>query len=149
MIEKKSGPGIHSVPLVELPLVLLVEKSSKIVTAEELWQRDKIDDPLICMPEAETICKHFQQGLRRLGVDWFTGIEVSSIDLIETYVANGFGIGLSVLVPKSELRPAIRAIVLSPKEFEPVIMGALWKGKTSALLQAFLDELCLRAKRLL
>jgi len=27
-------------------------------------------------------------------------------------------------------------------------MGALWRGKTSSLLQAFLDELQLRAKRL-
>ena len=31
--------------------------------------------------------KNFQQGLARLGVDWFPSIEVSSVDLIETYVA--------------------------------------------------------------
>jgi DNA-binding transcriptional LysR family regulator len=148
LIEKKSAPGIHSVALLELPLTLLVEKTSNITSANELWRCDKIEHPLICLPEPETICKHFQQGLRRLRVDWFTGIEVSSIDLIETYVANGFGIGLSVLVPKAELAPGIRTIPLSKTEFEPVVVGALWRGKPSALIQAFLDELRLRAKRL-
>lgn len=148
LIEKKSSPGIHSLPLLELPLALLVEKNSSLNSAAELWARDKIEAPLICLPEAEAICKHFQQGLSRLGVDWFTGVEVSSIELIETYVANGFGIGLSVLVPKAPVAAGIRALPLPTNDFAPVAMGALWRGKSSALLQAFLDELQLRAKRL-
>ena len=146
LIEKKSAPGIHSVGLIELPLVLLVEKNSKVTAAEQLWERDKIDEALICLPSAEAMCKHFQQGLSRLGVDWFPSIEVSSIDLIETYVGNGFGIGLSVLVPKGAVSPNVR--VVSLPDFAPVIMGALWRGKISALLQAFLDALQLRAKQL-
>jgi DNA-binding transcriptional LysR family regulator len=148
LIEKKSAPGIRSVALLELSLALLVESDSSITSAELLWRQDRIAHPLISMPQAEMICKHFQQGLRRLGVDWFAGIEVSSIDLVETYVAGGFGIGLSVLVPKSKLNPGIRALVLPKSEFPPVIVGALWRGKPSPLLQAFLDELRLRAKRL-
>jgi DNA-binding transcriptional LysR family regulator len=148
LLEKKSAPGIRSVALLELSLALLVESDSSITSAELLWRQDRIAHPLISMPQAEMICKHFQQGLRRLGVDWFAGIEVSSIDLVETYVAGGFGIGLSVLVPKSKLNPGIRALVLPKSEFPPVIVGALWRGKPSPLLQAFLDELRLRAKRL-
>jgi DNA-binding transcriptional LysR family regulator len=146
LIEKKSGPGIHSAPLLELPLVLLVEKNSKVTSAERLWKRDKIEEPLICLPSAEAVCKSFQAGLGRLGVDWFPGIEVSSVDLIETYVAAGFGIGLSLIVPKAKILPNLRVLPL--EGFEPVVMGALWKGKSSALLQAFLDELHVRAKRL-
>jgi DNA-binding transcriptional LysR family regulator len=148
LLEKKSAPGIRSVALLELSLALLVESDSSITSAELLWRQDRIAHPLISMPQAEMICKHFQQGLRRLGVDWFAGIEVSSIDLVETYVAGGFGIGLSVLVPKSKLNPGIRALVLPKSEFPPVIVGALWRGKPSPLLQAFLDELRLRAERL-
>ncbi len=144
-IEKKPAPGLHSVALVELPLVLLVEKSSRVTTADQLWARDKIEEPLICLPAAEAICKNFQQGLTRLGVDWFPGMEVSSISLIETYVAGGFGIGVSVQVPKGKLSPDVRAVPLP--EFAPVVVGVLWHGKSSALLQAFLDELQLRAKR--
>jgi DNA-binding transcriptional LysR family regulator len=148
LIEKKLEPGIRSMALVDLPLALLVEKNSPIISAEDLWRRDKIEEQLICLPEAETMCKHFQQGLRRMGVDWFTAIEVSSIDLIETYVINGFGIGLSVVVPKTELPTGIRAIPLPKNQFTPVVMGVLWLGKPSGLVQTFLDELRVRAKRL-
>jgi DNA-binding transcriptional LysR family regulator len=144
-IEKKPPPGLHSAPLVELPLVLLVEKTSRITAAYQLWTRDKIEDPLICLPPVEAICKNFQQGLARLGVDWFPSMEVSSIDLIETYVAGGFGIGVSVQVPKAPPSPHVRVVPLP--NFEPVILGVMWRGKTSALLQAFLDEFQLRAKR--
>src|SRR6185369_964195 len=62
LIEKKSAPGIQS-----LALLLLVEKNSKITSPEQLWKRDKIEDPLICLPSAESICKNFQAGLGRLG----------------------------------------------------------------------------------
>ena len=145
-IEKKPASGLRSVALAELPLVLLVHKSSRVTAADQLWQRDKIEEPLICLPAAEAVCKNFQQGLSRLNVDWFPNIEVSSLDLIETYVANGFGIGLSVQVPKAKLSPNARAVPLP--DFAPVILGVMWRGKTSALLQAFLDEMQLRAKRL-
>jgi len=148
LIEKKTGPGIHAQPLLELPLTLLVEKSSPINSVEQLWKRDRLSEPLICLPEAEAICRHFQQGLSRLGVDWFPSIEVSSVDLIEIYVANGFGIGLSVAVPKAELAPNVRALPLPREEFVPVVIGALWRGKGSALLQTFLSEMQLRAKNL-
>jgi DNA-binding transcriptional LysR family regulator len=146
LIEKTLAPGIHSLKLLELDLVLLVEKTSTITTATQLWERDRIQEPLICMPSAEAICKHFQQGLSKLGVDWFPSIEVSSIDLIEAYVANGFGIGLSVQVPDAKLSANVRVVPLP--DFTPVIMGALWRGRPSALLQSFLDELLRRGKDL-
>ena len=144
-IEKTPAAGLHSVALVELPLVLLVEKSNRLTSADELWRRDKIDEPLICLPPAEAITKSFQQGLTRLGVDWFPAIEVSSLDLIEAYVANGFGTGVAVQVPYAKMSPKVRTVPLP--DFAPVTLGALWRGKTSALLQAFLDEIRLRAKR--
>jgi DNA-binding transcriptional LysR family regulator len=146
VIEKKSAPGIHSVALIEVPLALLVEKSSPLTAADQLWQRDKIDEPLICLPGVEAICKHFQQGLLRARVDWFPSIEVSSLDLIETYVASGLGIGLSVLAPKARFPLEIRALPLPG--FAPVVVGALWRGRPSALLQAFLAEMQVHAKSL-
>jgi DNA-binding transcriptional LysR family regulator len=146
LISKKSAPGIQSLALLELPLVLLVEKASKITSAEQLWKRDKIEEPLICLPDAEAICKNFQAGLARLGVDWFPSIEVSSVDLIETYVANGFGIGVSVQVPRASASGRVRAVPLP--DFTAVTLGALWQGKTSPLQQIFLQEMQQRAKSL-
>jgi len=144
--EKKTVTGVQSLPLLELPLVLLVEKASKIKSAEELWARDKIDEPLICFPAGEPLRKNFQQRLTELGVDWFPSIEASSVDLIETYVANGLGIGVSAAIPKKLLSPKVRALPLL--DFPPVIIGALWRGKLTPLMTAFLEEAKLRAKQL-
>ena len=148
LIDKNSGHGLQSAPLLELPLALLVEQASALTSAAQLWRRDRIQEPLICLPEVEGVCKNFQQGLARLGVDWFPSIEVSSLDLVETYAANGFGIGLSVQVPKATRLGGIRVLPLPTAEFAPVVMGAVWRGKVTGMLQAFLDEMQLRAKAL-
>ena len=58
--KKKNASGVHSLALMELPLVLLVQKSSDVTSAEQLWQRDKIDDPLISLPRSEALCRNFQ-----------------------------------------------------------------------------------------
>ena len=147
LIEKKSAAGIHSLALLELPPVLLVEKNSRLKSAEELWQRDKFDEPLICFPPGEPLGKSFQKKLSELGVDWFPSIEASSADLIETYVASGLGIGVSAAIPKKPLPPQVRALPLDG--FPPVTIGASWRGRKTPLLQAFLDELQVRAGRLM
>jgi len=146
LIEKKPSPGFNSLTLLELPMVLLVEKNSRIKSAEELWARDKVNEPLICLPVSESLSKNFLQQLNELGVDWFPSIEASSVDLVETYVANGLGIGMSVAIPKKPLSANVRALPLPG--FPPVVIGALWRGRTTPLLQAFFDELKLRAKQL-
>lgn len=146
LIEKKSGPGIHAEELIQLELVLVVEKNSRITSADQLWKKDKIDEPLICLPRVEALCKHFQQGLARLGIDWFPSLEVSSVDLIETYVGNGFGIGLSVRMPNANLPANVRLVSLPG--FSPVTMGALWRGKRTPLIQTFLHEMHERVRRL-
>ena len=146
LIEKKTAPGIHSLALLELPLILLVEKSSGIGSAGELWRRDKIDEPLICLPAAENVPRTFQEQLRKRGVDWFPSIEASSTDLIEAYVTNGLGIGVSVAIPKKPLPAKVQALPL--KNFPPVVIGALWRGRKTSLLETFLNEAKLRAQRL-
>lgn len=146
LIEKKPAAGLQSLALLELPMVLLVHKSSAIKVAEELWKRDKITEPLICLPPGEMLCKNFQQRLNELGVDWFPSIEASSVDLIEAYVANNLGIGVSVAVPKNPLSPNVRTVSLPG--FLPVVIGAMWHGRTSPVLQAFFDEMKRRARLL-
>ena len=146
LVEKKPAAGLRSLTLIELPVVLLVEKGSGIRSAEELWRRDKIDAPLICLPAAETVSKIFQEQLRQRGVDWFPGIEASSVDLIEDYVAGGLGIGVSVAIPRKGLSPRVRALPL--EGFPPVVIGALWRGRKSPLIETFLAEAQRRAKQL-
>jgi len=146
VMEKKTAPGIRSLALLELPPVLLVPKDSAVKSAEELWQRDTIDEPLICFPRSEPLSKNFQTQLNKLGVDWFPNIEAGSADLIETYVASGLGIGLSAAIPKKIFSPKVRVLPLDG--FPPVVIGALWRGRRTPLLEVFLQELQLRARRL-
>lgn len=147
LVEKKTAAGIHTRELLELPMVLLVEKGSGITSAEQLWKRDRITEPLICLPPGELLCKQFQQKIAELGVDWFPSIEASSADLVETYVANGLGIGVSVAIPKKAPRENVQALPLPG--FPPVIIGAMWRGRTTQLMQVFLNEFQARAKRLM
>lgn len=146
LIEKKAEAGFHSLALLELPLALLVEKNSRLKSAEELWKCDKITESLICLPPNESPTKNFLQQIRKLGVDWFPSIEASSTDLIETYVANGLGIGLSVAIPKKVLPAGVRSLPLPG--FAPIVIGALWRGRVTPLVQAFLGEARLRAREL-
>lgn len=147
VLERKPPAGLRSLALLELPLVLLVGKGSPVKSVEELWKRDKIEETLITLPQAEAMCKSFLKKLGEMGVDWFPGIETTSIDLIEAYVAGDLGMGLSVAVPKKALPPGVREIAL--KGFPPVVIGALWRGKKSPLIEMFLSEAQKRAKRFL
>ena len=136
LLDGKPPSGANPLALFKLPLVLVVARNSKIKSAQELWERDRIEETLISLPTNESIYKSFQQGLAKRRVDWFTGIEVSTVDLVETYVANGYGIGLSVALPRAKHRPQIRLLPLH--DFSPVTFGVLWQGKLSPITQAFL-----------
>ena len=146
MIDPKPPAGLQSLVLMELPMVLLVEKSMGLKSAEELWKRDKIDDPLICLPAHEALTRNFMGQLVKLGVEWFPTTEASSADLIQTYVANGLGIGVAVNVPGRPLPENVQALTL--KNFPPVVVGALWGGKKTPLMEAFLDMAKRRAREI-
>jgi len=136
LIGNKPPPNINALPLFKLPLVLLVSKTSRLKSASELWQRDPIEESLITVPSNEYITRAFQAGLAKLDVDWFSRIEVSSVEIVQTYVANGYGIGVTVKAPKMKFHPQVRLLPLDG--FEPVQLGALWQGGKNPLLDAFL-----------
>ena len=147
LLGDKAGPGISTVPLLQLPLMLIVPHQSKLTSAEELWKLDRIEETLITLPAYEAMCRNFQAGLGKKGLDWFPSIEVSSLNLIETYVASGYGIGLFLDVPKMKLSPQVRSLPLT--DFQPVTFGAIWRGKLSPVAEAFLETIRGRAKSLL
>jgi DNA-binding transcriptional LysR family regulator len=139
LIDKKSRAGIQMRPLLELPLILLVHKKSKLTNAEELWNRDRIDETLISFPRNDPVHMYFQRGLKRLGVEWFCGIEVNSARLIEHYVINGYGIGLTVEVPGFNPPSQLRSLPL--RHVPPVVVGVAWFGKLSNVARQLVAEL--------
>ena len=147
LLDGKPPAGLNALPLFDLPLVLVVRRDSRIRSATDLWEKDRIEEALISLPTNETIYKSFQAGLSRLKVDWFTSIEVSTVELVETYVANGYGIGLSVAVPRARQRPGTRLLQLP--DFKPVTFGVLWQGRATPIVQAFLTTIQEAAKDLM
>ncbi len=146
LISERQIPGITVLPLLSFPLMLIVQRKSSLKSAEELWKLDRIEEALITLPAYEVMCRNFQQGLSRRAIDWFPSIEVSSLKLIETYVANGYGIGLFLDVPRMKLAPEVRSLPLSG--FQPVTFGALWRGKPTPLIEAFLETIKGRAREM-
>jgi DNA-binding transcriptional LysR family regulator len=135
-LEGRPAAGIRCQELLKLPLQLLVSPNRRIRSASELWKKGEIIDPLICMPASETITKLFREGLRKVGVDWPTSVEVSSLDLIPSYVRAGFGIGLSVVAPGE--KPPVKIRLLPLPGFPPLIIAAIWQGKMPPIADAFL-----------
>ena len=128
----------QSLLLLRLPLVLLAPKKLKIKSAAELWAKRVPQEPLISMPPRESVSVIFQRGLKKRGVEWPVTIEASSLSLITQYVADGRGVGVSVLLPELVKGPNIQMIVLD--DFEMMEIAALWRGELSPLLRAFLEE---------
>jgi DNA-binding transcriptional LysR family regulator len=128
-------PGLRRLPFVRIPLVLLVHRDSPVQSAEELWARKRIEDPLICLPAPDSV---FQQGLKRLGVDWKPSVEATSLELVTWYVANGHGIGVQLNVPDVLRHAEVRALPLPG--FDDVEIIALWRGEPTPVIRAVLAE---------
>ena len=137
-LDAKPSGRFRCLRLLRLPLVLLVPKKSKIKSAAELWARGEIEEPLICLPQTEVMSRLFRKGLQQRKVDWPHSIEASSMDLITRYVANGYGIGLSVDLSGVVNHPQVRVLPLD--DFEAVEIVALWNGAPTPLLRAVLEE---------
>jgi DNA-binding transcriptional LysR family regulator len=133
----RAPSGLQMVRFITLPLVLQVHRQSGIKSAEELWARKKISEPLICLPENSEIVRSFFRVLKRKGVSWPQIVETTSLDLVTRYVANGDGIGLNVLVNPKVKSKEVRLLPLTG--FAPITMGALWRGETDALQKAAID----------
>lgn len=96
----------------------------------------------------------FQKGCAARGRRLAIGVEVSLLGSMRTYVARGFGIGLSVASPSATdaseeeevVDPEIRSLAIT--KFPKLILGALWIGKLPAVAQSFLTEVRRRAAEL-
>ena len=149
-IEGKPAAGLQSLALLKLPLCLIASKALPIRHARDLWAKEDapIPYPLIAFPERATITKLFTDELRRHARRrWSVSLEVNALALVETYAAEGFGVGLTVLLPGAPALPeGLRRLPLPG--FAPVVIAALWQGKLSPLPAAFLELVKARATSL-
>ena len=147
VVNSHTPAGVESRAMFKIPPVLIVPKNSKIKSAEELWAMDRIEETLITVPRDEFVTRVFQAGLARLKVDWFVGIEVATLELVQTYVVNGYGIGLTVGVPKMKYHPQVRVLPL--EGFEPAIFGVMWQSGRNPVLEGLVKSVEKAARKLM
>ena len=128
LIPDNLSPGVRAVQIIALPLCLLAPKANRIKSAADLWNKGPVNEPLIALGPNELICQHFQQMLANIGVSWLPRIEMDSLELIEKYVETGYGLGLSVRLPRQKVSSRIR--ILELPDFPPVKLGVLYRGQS-------------------
>lgn len=137
-LPEKTTANIESRELLRLPLALLVSEQSGITKAAQIFEKDRISLPLVALEARDVLSRSFQSALRQRGIEWLPSLEVGSLDLVQRYVAAGFGAGLVLRHPRMELPAGVRVLALD--DFPPLCFGAMWTGRLSSLGEAFLAE---------
>jgi len=142
----KPSPGIHSTPIRHLHMTLLVPEKFGIRCATELFSSDRIAAPLITLAGSDTVRRAFLDELRSRQIEWLPSLELSSLDLVARYAAQGFGIGLSVKLARIKLPKGV--IELPLDGFPPVIFSVFHQPRTTPLVEIFIQECRLLAEEL-
>jgi len=142
------GPTISGLPrglvmesLIELRLALLVPESESAKTAAAFMKEHAGVAPLITLPRAEPLSRVFQDELARRGIDWPPAMELAGLDLVQSYAAGGFGVGLTIDAPGLPLPEGVRLLPLA--RFPKLEIAAFHGGqvdKPAASLLAAIRE---------
>ena len=119
------------------PAYASVPRRSKLKSAEDLWRKDVIEEPLIRLPATEMITRVFQKGLQQRKIDWPHTIEASSVGLVTRYVANGYGVGVSVAASEAVKHKDVRVLPL--EDFDSIEIALLSNGKPTPLVEHVLE----------
>ncbi len=137
-LEARPPARLKQLRLAQIPLVLQVHRKSGIKSAEEFLARKKITEPFIGLPATSVVTRGVQRELKRRGIAWPQAMEATSIELITRYVGNGDGVGVNIAINSVVKHRDVRVLPLTG--FEPLTMGVLWRGETSPVVRAFLEE---------
>lgn len=129
--------GVKVVPLLKLPVVLLAPEGLGVKAFEKLVCDGSVAHPLVAMPGTEVLAQLFQKHLGKLGVRWETHVEVGSLEMVESYVVGGFGLGLSVRMPGAKLPDGV--VELGVKGCPPLQIGLMTAGKVKPVAREFAE----------
>lgn len=142
----KPTVGVVSTPVRHLHMTLLVPEKFGIQSAAELFTSDRIAAPLITLAGSDTVRRAFLDELRRRQIEWMPSLQLSSLDLVARYAAQGFGIGLSVKVARIKLPKGV--IELPLEGFPPVLFSVFHQPRTTPLVETFIQECLILAEEL-
>ncbi|MDB4491484.1 LysR family transcriptional regulator [bacterium] len=141
VLHNRPATGLRQVELLSTPLTLLAHKDAKHASFAALCKqavRGNLALPLISMNPEERICQIFQKELGKRKLHWDPDITVSQLELVQSYVAEGFGYGVYAEVPGLRLRKAVQRIPLP--DFPPLTIGCMHRAHLGTVAQRFLDS---------
>lgn len=140
ILHRKTGVGLKTVKLVDLPLAIAAPVTSSATTFREICSgsNGELLHPLISLPRSEPVAQIFQQGLTRRELRWTPSMEVNELGLILNYVSRGFGYGVAVDIPGVDWPEGVKKIKL-PSGFPPLTIGVLHTGDLKPLAEAFIE----------
>lgn len=141
-LEGSAPSGMKTEVLLSLPLVLLLPPGQKMPKAG--LKALAADTALVRTAEDTAIARLFAKGLNQKGIRWPSRIEVSTIELVHAYVAEGFGVGVSVRAPGGKFPKGVKAVDL--KGFPDLAIAGVWRGKLGPIAEAVMVGLRKRAK---
>ena len=144
-LDPKPPTKLKQRAMAKMPFALLLHPGSEYKSPTQLWQQRRISEPLICLPENSSVARAFQNEIRRRGLHWPQTIEATSLDLVQRYVANGDGIGVSVHIPSRKRTREVREFVLN--DFPRTTMGAVWRGELKPAVRAVVEGVHAYAKQ--
>ena len=101
---------------------------------------------LVTISPEHSINHLFQEELEAREVTWTPTVEVSSLELVATYTARGYGYGLTIDAPGIEIPSGLRKIAL--RRFPPLRVGLLYQGKPKAIAERFAIAAAAQAKEM-
>lgn len=149
VMEEPLRTGLQGERLVDLGSAFLVREEHEARNAEDLLERvasGQERTPLISLPANEALPRRLKDFLSKRGLEWTPEIEVTSLDLIDTYAAGGFGIGYTLRVPGQKTPRSLRALPL--EAMPPLVIGFVWAGPATPPIEALRDILRIEAGRM-
>ncbi|MBL9128815.1 MAG: LysR family transcriptional regulator [Verrucomicrobiales bacterium] len=146
VIDRTIASGLKARTLIELPMALYVPKGSRIRSADEFLASDRIEEPLISLRPDEALPRLFQQELAKRGLAWPISIEAGTLELVTTYAAEGFGVGLGVEIPGTKGPAHVKVLALG--DYPRLTIGLIWVEKLSPVALALGDQLDAAARAL-
>ena len=141
VLHNRPATGLRHSELLSTALTLLTHKDAKRSTFAGLCKQathGKLTFPLVSMNPEERISQIFQKELGKRKLQWDPDITVNQLELVQSYVAEGFGYGLYAEVPGLRLRKAVQRIPLP--NFPPLNVGCIHRAHLTPVAQRFLDS---------